>query len=122
MHDRVAVEGNKTVFPCYASSKPASIFTWYREGQRDVIYQGNGTLNSNQLAYEIDRVNRNDAGTYKCIANNGIETADEKLISLIVHCKYNFQTGVMNGAFISDPNVFIKSTVCWFTRVMMDIE
>ncbi|XP_053409347.1 sialoadhesin-like [Mercenaria mercenaria] len=85
MAEIIAVEGNTTGLTCIASSKPASTFKWYREGHSGILHQGTGTLASNKLTYTIRYVRRTDAAIYRCNANNGIETADNKNVLLSVY-------------------------------------
>jgi hypothetical protein len=90
MSEGIVVEGNNTVLICAASSKPASTFKWYKQGQEDkVLHQGTGTLEDNKLSYPLTNVRRGDAATYTCNANNRIENADIKNILLTVYCKYS---------------------------------
>ncbi|XP_053391410.1 protein turtle-like, partial [Mercenaria mercenaria] len=81
----IAVEGNDSILTCVASSKPASKFKWYRAGHTGILSQGTGTLVSNKLSHIISNVRRTDAATYRCNANNGIETADNESVILTVY-------------------------------------
>ncbi|XP_053372613.1 hemicentin-1-like isoform X1 [Mercenaria mercenaria] len=85
MPEVISVEGNNSILTCVASSKPVSTFQWYREGQSGILSQGTGTLASNKLTYTIRNVRRTAAATYRCNANNGIETADNENVLLTVY-------------------------------------
>ncbi|XP_053391074.1 hemicentin-1-like, partial [Mercenaria mercenaria] len=85
MPEVIAVEGNNSILTCVASSKPVSTFKWYREGQSSILSQGTGTLAINKLTYTINNVRRTDAATYRCNANNGIESADNENVLLTVY-------------------------------------
>ncbi|XP_060564839.1 hemicentin-2-like, partial [Ruditapes philippinarum] len=86
MSDVIVVEGNNTELICAASSKPASTFKWYKQGQEDqILHQGTGTMENNKLSYPLTNVRRGDAATYTCNANNGIEKADSKNVLLTVY-------------------------------------
>ncbi|XP_053389842.1 protein turtle-like [Mercenaria mercenaria] len=96
MPEIITVEGNNSVLTCVASSKPVSTFKWYREGQSGILHQGTGTLGSNKLSYQMNNVRRNDAATYRCNANNGIETADNKNVHLTVYYPPDVTAVAMN--------------------------
>ncbi|XP_060588057.1 hemicentin-1-like [Ruditapes philippinarum] len=89
MSDVIVVEGNNTQLKCSASSKPASTFKWYKQGQEHkvffLLHQGTGTMENNKLSYPLTNVRRGDAATYTCIANNRIENADIKNVRLTVY-------------------------------------
>jgi hypothetical protein len=85
MSDVVVVEGNTIELMCVASSKPVSTFKWYKQGQP--VKQGFGAIGNNKLPFVIINVRKQDAATYRCNANNGVEVADDETVLLTVHCR-----------------------------------
>ena len=80
----VAFETQSGWLNCSVSSKPVSTITWYKgslqiAGPERVM---------NYLSYNISNVSREDAGTYRCKANNGYGGDVNESISFVVHCKY----------------------------------
>ena len=67
---------------CSADGNPAPTVTWTRVfnngSDSDVLFTGN--------SYVIS-TNRNDAGTYRCKADNGIGAINQ-IIHVAVNCKY----------------------------------
>ena len=81
------MEGSRTELKCSASSKPASAFQWYKDGESIILHEGTGVLGNNQLPFVIPKVKRGDAALYRCNANNNVESPDNKYVLLTVHCK-----------------------------------
>ena len=73
------------VLSCSASSKPVSSFTWYHGSNK--IDESGSQQPSNQYSYTISSVQRTHYGTYKCLADNGVNPNDEDSIDLNVLCK-----------------------------------
>ena len=79
------VEGDPATITlsCSADGNPAPNVTWTRVfdngSDSDVLFTGN--------QYVIDN-NRNDAGTYRCKADNSIRSAISQTIRVTVNCKY----------------------------------
>ena len=79
------VEGDpaRITLNCSADGNPAPTVTWTRVfdngSDSDVLFTGNH--------YVIDN-NRNDAGTYRCKADNSIRSAINQTIRVTVNCKY----------------------------------
>lgn len=69
---------------CSVSSKPVSSITLYKGTQK--IAGPERTLT--YLKYNISNVSREDAGTYRCTANNGYGGDVHEDIPVVVHCKY----------------------------------
>jgi len=72
---------------CSVSSKPESNITWYRRtSQRwealPVTVRGN-----NSLSYNMVNASREDAGTYRCTANNGYEGDISREMEFVIRCK-----------------------------------
>ncbi|XP_053389838.1 hemicentin-2-like [Mercenaria mercenaria] len=107
MSEIIAVEGNTTVLTCVASSKPASTFKWYREGQSGILHQRTGTLDNNKLTYIISNVRRTDAAKYRCNAKNGIEAADNANVLLTVYYPPDV-TAVTTNTTVKSSTALIK--------------
>lgn len=72
---------------CTAESKPAATFYWYKEGTANVLVTGNGTTGFNGLDFIIQNPTRDDAGIYRCEADNGISDKDSKTVELVIRCE-----------------------------------
>ena len=81
--DVVVVEGDPSVtLECIADGEPTPNITWtkvYANGS-DSSLLGTG----NQFVLET---NRNNSGTYRCTAYNGIGTAPNRTVKVEVNCK-----------------------------------
>ena len=81
--DEVVVEGDPSVtLECIADGEPTPNITWTK-----VYTNGNdsGVLGTgNQFVLET---NRNNSGTYRCTAYNGIGTAPNRTVKVEVNCK-----------------------------------
>ena len=81
--DVVVVEGDPSVtLECIADGVPTPNITWTK-----VYTNGNdsGVLETkNQFVRET---NRNNSGTYRCTAYNGIGTAPNRTVKVEVNCK-----------------------------------
>ena len=77
-------EGTEVDVTCKATGKPTPTVTWLREGSSKVYSTGEGSA-----ALSFSSVSRNDAGQYRCKANNTAGTDETGALSLAVHCKYN---------------------------------
>ncbi|EDO38077.1 predicted protein, partial [Nematostella vectensis] len=60
----VVREGKPLILTCVADGRPSPSYTWILDGQ--VIQDSfNGTV-------KVERARREDAGSYRCVANNSI--------------------------------------------------
>ena len=84
--DVVVVEGDPSItLDCNADGIPTPTINWTR-----VYANGSdsGVLETeNQFVLET---NRNNSGTYRCTAYNGIGTAQNRTVKVDVNCKYNY--------------------------------
>ena len=81
--DQVVVEGDPVTIAltCSADGNPAPTINWTRVfdgSDSDVLFTGNSYVINN---------NRNNAGTYRCKADNGIGRAINQTIHVTVNCK-----------------------------------
>lgn len=69
---------------CGASGEPAPNVTWIRVfkngSESQVLHTG--------VTWNIERINRTDAGKYRCTANNGVGSPVYHTITVNVSCKY----------------------------------
>ena len=79
-------EGTKVDVTCKVTGIPTPTVTWFREGRQKVYKTGEGSA-----ALSFSYVNRNDAGQYRCKANNTAGTDETGALSLVVHCKYKLK-------------------------------
>ena len=81
--DVVVVEGNPSVtLVCIADGEPTPNITWTRVYAND---SDSGVLaTGNQFVLET---NRNNGGTYRCTAYNGVGTAPNRTVKVDVNCK-----------------------------------
>ena len=81
--DVVAIEGDPSVtLECIANGEPTPNITWTRVYAND---SDSGVLGTgNQFVLET---NRNNSGTYRCTAYNGIGTAPNRTVKVEVNCK-----------------------------------
>jgi len=92
---------------CNVSSNPASVITWRYEGRAVVITEGL-VKGENSLSLHFTAVTREDAGRYRCSANNGIGDVVSKDANLVVICKFfviTFDHGRTLKASFELPNV-----------------
>lgn len=69
---------------CIASGRPDPNTTWLRMSPSgvasDVLHRG--------TAWDFKNINWTEAGTYRCIANNGVEDPVSHTINVTVLCEY----------------------------------
>ena len=83
--DRVVVENDPVTITlsCSADGNPTPTVNWTRVfdgSDSDVLFTGNSYVINN---------NKNNAGTYRCKADNGIGSAINQTIRVTVNCKYS---------------------------------
>jgi len=86
------VEGQDVGFSCEVKGNPppTSSVIWTKDGQRLNItansrLSASSVNNSHNLA--ITDVHRSDAGQYRCVANNSVNTSTSSAAKLEVNCK-----------------------------------
>ena len=75
------------ILKCTVSSKPLSTLKWFRLGSTATEITDGMVRGVNSLEYRIDHVSRDDAGEYRCTADNGYGGPIHKTTSLVVRCK-----------------------------------
>jgi len=73
---------------CIVSSNPASVITWRRHDNGIEILEGL-VKGNNSLSLNFTDVSREDAGRYRCSANNGIGNVVYTVVTLVVTCKFS---------------------------------
>lgn len=76
-------EDTMVMLTCIVSSKPEASLTWSKVKKGPILLSGQG----NRLSYILRNISRNDTGTYRCEADNGIPDKDSKDIQLTINCK-----------------------------------
>jgi len=79
-------ETHSGLLHCNASSNPVSVITWRNEDRAVDITEGL-VKGENTLSLHFTAVTREDAGRYRCSANNGIGDVVSKDANIIVICK-----------------------------------
>ena len=85
--DQVVVEGSADIIlPCDVAGVPTPNITWTKVfangSDSDVLFTGQ--------PYEFSK-NRNNAGTYRCKADNGIGSAINQTIDVTINCEYHYK-------------------------------
>ena len=81
--DQIVREGSKMQLFCEATGKPTPNITWTRvleDGSNGVLQQG--------PTWDFPNINRTDAGTYRCTAQNGFGNPVSHKVNVNVTCKY----------------------------------
>lgn len=77
--------GQSVYLSCYADGFPKPKITWRRENN-DILPTGGAVYKGNILA--IHNINKQDRGTYYCIADNGVGKGAQRHVGVEVECKY----------------------------------
>jgi len=82
--DQSVKERSDLYLYCETSGEPAPSITWIRVfkngSESQVLHTG--------TSWNIVRINRTEAGKYRCIANNGVDSPVNHTITVNVLCKY----------------------------------
>ena len=92
------MEGRDAVFSCVVEGTPSPNVTWTKNEQR-LNFTANSRLTAsstnNNHTLTITDVHRSDAGQYRCVANNSVNTSISSAARLEVHCKYHRRAGII---------------------------
>ena len=80
-------ETHSGLLNCNVSSNPASVIAWMHEGSAVDITEGL-VKGDNYLSLQFTAVTREDAGRYRCSANNSIGDVVSKDANIVVICKF----------------------------------
>ncbi|XP_049548268.1 neurotrimin-like [Anopheles darlingi] len=84
--DIVAQEGSNVSLSCAATGVPEPTVTWKREGEKSVTSVENSGITSHDgPMLHIVNVQRHNAGSYHCIASNGVPPTVSKRIIVTVN-------------------------------------
>ena len=77
-------EGKNLQLFCIASGRPAPNITWVKitssGNKSDVLHRG--------TTWDFENINRTEAGTYRCTANNGVGNPVSRTLRVYVECEY----------------------------------
>ena len=116
-------EGGTAFFECVADSNPVTpdMVTWTRTGY-DMSAKTKQRSEGSKSYLTVYELVREDTGTFKCIADNGIGEPATRNAKLIVKCKLSasacklFGFGGGGGGVV--VAVFVFASVCMFFTVM----
>ena len=83
------MEGQDVVFSCVVEGNPSPNVSWTKDGQQLNITANSrlaASRTNNNHSLTITDVQRSDAGDYKCVANNSVNTSISSAAELKVHC------------------------------------
>ena len=86
------MEGQTAVFNCVVGGYPTPDVAWEKDGMElNVAAHARLRVSSNNGNHRliISNVQQSDAGQYKCVANNSLDTVTSSSATLTVHCKSN---------------------------------
>lgn len=92
------IEGQSVTLCCSSDSRPPTLDIWWVMKGR-VLCRNYDTV---VLCHEITNISRVDSGSYKCFAENEVETVDDEVV-ITVLCKYEISVVdiVNNATFIN---------------------
>ena len=86
----VKVEGKTVVFSCVVAGYPEPDVAWTKNGVK-LNASGNARLdvssNNGNHQLNILKVQKSDAGIYRCEANNSLDNASSSAATLTIHCE-----------------------------------
>ena len=88
--DTTELEGQTAVFNCVVGGYPTPDVAWEKDGvELNVAAHARLSVSFNNGNHQliISNVQQSDAGQYRCVANNSLDTATSFSATLTVHCK-----------------------------------
>ena len=88
--DTTELEGQTAVFNCVVGGYPTPDVAWEKDGvELNVAVHARLSVSFNNGNHQliISNVQQSDAGQYRCVANNSLDTATSFSATLTVHCK-----------------------------------
>ena len=88
--DTTKLEGQTAVFNCVVGRYPTPDVAWEKDGvELNVAAHARLSVSFNNGNHQliISNVQQSDAGQYRCVANNSLDTATSFSATLTVHCK-----------------------------------
>ena len=88
--DTTELEGQTAVFNCVVAGYPTPDVAWEKNRvELNVAAHArlSGSFNNGNHQLIISNVQQSDAGQYRCVANNSLDTATSFSATLTVHCK-----------------------------------
>ena len=86
-------EWDQLILSCQAKGNPNPTLKWIK----------NGKVLTGSSDYIIGSIRRTDAGTYYCLAENGVGNSDLRFINIAVNCRY-----ICCGSNFSLVQIFFK--------------
>ena len=88
--DTTELEGQTAVFNCVVGGYPTPDVAWEKDGvELNVAAHARLSVSFNNGNHQliITNVQQSDAGQYRCVANNSLDTVTSSPATLTVHCK-----------------------------------
>ena len=88
--DTTELEGQTAMFNCVVGGYPTPDVAWEKDGMElNVAAHARLSVSFNNGNHQliISNVQQSDAGQYRCVANNSLDTATSFSATLTVHCK-----------------------------------
>ena len=84
--DKALLEGSDLQLFCIASGRPAPNITWVRifpsSSESNVLHRG--------TTWDFKKISRTEAGSYRCIASNGVGNPVSRTLRVNVECEYMY--------------------------------
>uniref|UniRef100_A0A182KF14 Ig-like domain-containing protein n=1 Tax=Anopheles christyi TaxID=43041 RepID=A0A182KF14_9DIPT len=87
--DMVVLEGANVTLTCAATGVPEPTVNWKREGDKSITsVEDSGITSHDGAMLHIYHIQRHNAGSYHCIASNGVPPTVSKRIIVTVNCTF----------------------------------